>query len=347
MQERKKPAGQVTIYDVAHEAGVSDATVSRVLNNKDNVREPTRERVLRAAEKLGYVANVQARILAGGKSNIIGLLVPGLDTAYIAEIVRGIDIELSQAGYEMIVYTTRRRSSDEAGYLQYIANSLSEGLLLVVPLLSPEYLKVLISLEYPYVLIDAIDETDHSFSVVAMNEQGAYNATKYLIELGHDRIAFIQGILELHTNKARLNGYLAALRDHNVPVYQEYIVNGDFLQSSGYDQTQDLLSLPVPPTAVFAANDVMALGAMDAIRIRGLEIPEDISVIGFDDIPQAFTTHPKLTTVRQPLEEMGRLGVKLLLEQIGNPDCLPQPVTVATELIIRDSCQPPNDAAKR
>ncbi len=341
MQERKKPSGQVTIYDVAQEAGVSDATVSRVLNNKDNVREPTRERVQRAAKKLGYVANVQARILAGGKSNIIGLLVPGLDTAYIAEIVRGIDIELSHANYELILYTTRRRSSDEASYLQYIANSLSEGLLLVVPLLSTEYLKVLSSLEYPYVLIDAIDETDNSFSVVATNHEGAYRATNYLIELGHERIAFIQGIPDLHTSKARLNGYLAALRDHGLPVHQEYIVNGDFLQQSGYHQTQMLLSLPLPPTALFAANDIMALGAMDAIRNRGLEIPKDISVIGFDDIPQAFTTHPKLTTMRQPLEEMGRLGVKILLEKIKKPDLLPYRTTVATELIIRDSCQPP------
>ncbi len=341
MQERKKKSGQVTIYDVAREAGVSDATVSRVLNNKDNVREPTRERVLRAAKKLGYVANQQARILAGGKSNIIGLLVPGLDTAYIAEILRGIDNELSHAGYEMILYTTRRRDGDEANYLQYIVNGFSEGLLLVVPLLSSDYLKTLSSLQYPYVLIDAIDETNHSFSVEATNHRGAYDAVKYLIELGHDRIAFIQGIPELHTSKARLEGYLSALRDHHVPVYQEYIVDGDFMQMTGYKQTQRLLALPTPPTAIFAANDVMALGAMDAIRMRGLEIPQDISLIGFDDIPQAFTTHPKLTTVRQPLEEMGRTGVRLLLEQLENPDRLPCRTTLDTELIIRDSCHPP------
>lgn len=342
MQERKKPVGQVTIYDVAREAGVSDATVSRVLNNKDNVREPTRERVLTAAKKLGYVANLQARSLAGGKSNIIGLLVPGVDTAYIAEIVRGIDLELSHADYELILYTTRRRGADEASYLQHIANSLSEGLLLVVPLLSPDYLKTLSDLAYPYVLIDEIDETDHSFSVVASNQQGAYDATKYLIELGHSRIAFIQGIPDLHSSKARLDGYLSALQDYNVPIQQQYIVDGDFLQLSGYHQTLKLLALSEPPTAVFAANDVMALGAMDAIRTSGLEIPKDISLVGFDDIPQAFATHPKLTTVRQPLEEMGRMGVKLLLEQIENPDRLPHQTTLATELIIRDSCQPLN-----
>ncbi|MGJ3237576.1 MAG: LacI family DNA-binding transcriptional regulator [Anaerolineae bacterium] len=341
MQDRKKTAGQVTIYDVAREAGVSDATVSRVFNNKDNVREATRERVLAAAQKLGYVANLQARILAGGKSNIIGLLVPGLDTAYMAEIIRGIDLELSQADYEMILYTTRRRAGgDEASYLQYIASSLSEGLLLVVPLLSPEYFNTLNDLNYPYVLIDEIDETDNSCSVDATNRQGAYDATQYLIQLGHRHIAFIQGIPNLHSSKARLEGYVAALQDHNVPVYDQYIVDGDFMPTTGYHQTQHLLSLSAPPTAIFAANDIMALAVMDAIRDQGLDIPGDISVIGFDDIPQAFTTHPKLTTVRQPLEEMGKMGVKLLLEQIANPERQPRRVTLATELIIRDSCQP-------
>lgn len=341
MQDRKKNLAQVTIYDVAREAGVSDATVSRVFNNKDNVRPATRERVLNAAHKLGYVANLQARILAGGKSNIIGLLVPGLDTAYIAEIVRGIDRELSLADYEMILYTTRRRGGNEASYLQYIANSISDGLLLVVPLLSPDYLKTLSDLQYPYVLIDEFDETGDNFSVIATNRQGAYDATKYLIELGHQKIAFIKGIPALHSSKFRLEGYRAALTDHQISIVPEYITEGDYMQPSGYEQALRMLALPEPPTAIFAANDVMALGVMDAVRERGLDIPNDISVIGFDDIPQAFTTHPKLTTVRQPLEEMGRVGVKLLLEQLQDPECSPKRITLATELIIRDSCQPP------
>lgn len=341
MQDRKKLTTPVTIYDVAREAGVSDATVSRVFNNKDNVREKTRERVLSAAKKLGYVANLQARSLAGGKSNIIGLLVPGIDTAYMAEIVRGIDLELSQADYEMILYTTRRRGADEASYLQYIANSLSEGLLLVVPLLSKEYFQTLNDLNYPYVIIDELDETGNSFSVDATNQQGAYDATTYLIELGHRNIAFITGIRGLHSTEARLKGYRQALKAHKIQPQRDYVVEGDFLSTTGYERTQQLLSLPTPPTAIFAANDIMALAAMDAIRANGLDIPADVSVIGFDDIPQAFTTHPKLTTVKQPLEAMGRRGVQLLLDQLANPERAPERVTLATELIIRDSCQPP------
>lgn len=339
MQERKKVSSPVTIYDVAREAGVSDATVSRVFNNKDNVRATTRERVLAAAQKLGYVANMQARILAGGRSNIIGLLVPGLDNAYMAEIVRGIDLELSRTGYEMMLYTTRRHGGDEASYLQYIANGIAAGLLLVVPLLSTEYLRTLADLQYPYVLIDEFDISGKSFSVDASNEQGAYDATQYLIGLGHTKIAFITGIDALESSRARLAGYRKALAYHNLPIHPQYIVHGDYMQPSGYALTDALLSLPEPPTAIFAANDLMALGALDAIRAHELEIPADISVIGFDDIPQASTTHPKLTTVRQPLEEMGRVGVQLLLEQIENPLQPPKRMTLATELIIRDSCQ--------
>lgn len=340
MQERKKVSQHVTIYDVACEAGVSDATVSRVFNNKDNVRAATRERVLQAAKKLGYVANLQARMLAGGKSNIIGLLVPGLETAYMTEIVRGIDLELSHAGYEMMVYTTRRRGINEASYMQYIANSLSAGLLLVVPLLSPKYLDTLSDLDYPYVLIDEIDERNNSFSVDATNWQGAYDATQYLIELGHERIAFIKGLPALHSSDSRLQGYKAALKEHNIPLRDTYIVDGDYMQQSGYEQTFKLMDLPTPPTAIFAASDNMALGVMDAIRELGMDIPDDVSVVGFDDIPQASTTHPKLTTVLQPLEQMGREGVRLLLEQLQYPDRPPRRLTLATQLIIRDSCRP-------
>ena len=337
MPEIKNTANSITIYDVAREAGVSDATVSRVFNNKDNVREATRQRVRDAADKLGYVANLQARSLAGGKSNIIGLLVPGLDTTYIGEVVRGIDHELAKANYELMLYTTRRR--DGAEYLKYIANSLSEGLLLVVPLLSQTYLKALKNLNYPYVLIDEVDESGNSFSVDATNRQGAYDATQYLLELGHRRIGFITGIPSLSTSKERLEGYKAALREYDVTVLPELITYGDYLQPSGYEQAQNLLNLATRPTAIFASNDRMALGALDAIREQNLQIPDDISVIGFDDIPQASATHPKLTTVNQSLEKMGRIGVQMLLEQIENPERPPRRITLATELIIRDSCQ--------
>lgn len=332
-----------TIYDVAREAGVSDATVSRVFNNKTNVKAATRDRVLQAAAKLGYVVNVQARSLAGGKSNTIGLLVPGLDNGYIGEIIRGIDQELAHADYELMLYTTHRKGKNESTYLRYAANGLVDGLLLVVPLLSPTFLNALGALNYPYVLIDEVDPVGNSFSVDSTNWQGAYDATTYLIELGHRDIGFISGIPELNSTKERLKGYQEALQAHNLLIRPDLIVDGDFVQASGFEQSLQLLNLEHRPTAIFAANDIMAFGVMEAIREQGLQIPNDISVIGFDDIPQASTTHPKLTTVRQPLEQMGRVGVQLLLEHLEDSERLPRSVTLATHLVVRDSCQPVND----
>jgi LacI family transcriptional regulator len=332
----------ITIYDVAHEAGVSDATVSRVFNNKTGVKDATRTRVLDAAQKLGYVVNLQARSLAGGKLKVVGLLIPGLDNGYIVEIIRGIDQELARVDYELMIYTTHRKDNNEANYLQYVANGLTEGILLVVPHLSSEFLRALENISYPYALIDAVDTTGRSFSVSATNWQGAYKATEYLIKLGHRRIGFITGILDLSSAKDRYDGYITALKDYNIAVDPSLIVNGDFQQEAGYLASQKLLALASPPTAIFASNDVMAFGAMDAIREANLRIPEDISLVGFDDVPQAVTTYPKLTTIHQPLEDMGRIGVKLLLEQIEHPENSPKNITLATNLIIRDSCQPPN-----
>ncbi len=332
----------ITIYDVANEAGVSDATVSRVFNNKAGVKEATRNRVLDAAQKLGYVVNLQARSLAGGKLKVVGLLIPGLDNGYIVEIIRGVDQELARVDYELMIYTTHRKGNNEANYLQYVANGLTEGILLVVPRLSSEFLRALESISYPYAIIDAVDTTGRSFSVSATNWEGAYKATEYLIKLGHKRIGFITGIMELSSAKDRYDGYMTALKDYNIPLDPSLIVEGDFQQDSGYRASVELLALSPSSTAIFASNDVMAFGAMDAIRDANLRIPEDISVVGFDDVPQAVTTYPKLTTIHQPLEDMGRIGVKLLLEQIEHPENSPKNITLATHLIIRDSCQPPN-----
>jgi LacI family transcriptional regulator len=341
MTNQKKISSPVTIYDVAREAGVSDATVSRVFNNKDIVREATRERVLEAAKKLGYVANLQARSLAGGKLNVIGLLIPGLDNGYLVEIVRGVDQELGRSGYELMIHTTHRRGNNETSYLQYVANGLTEGILLVVPLLSSDFLRALEEINYPYVLIDEVDHSGRSFSVSSTNWQGAYDATDYLIRIGHKRIGFIAGMLELNSARDRLDGYSNALHDAGLSLDESLIVHGDFGKLSGYKMARELLALDEVPTAIFASNDVMALGAMDAIREKGLSIPEDISVVGFDDIPEALISYPKLTTVHQPLEKMGQVGVKLLLDQIENLERLPRRMTLATQLIIRDSCQPP------
>ena len=330
---------RVTIRDVARASGVSYATVSRVLSGYEFVKEATRSRVMEAVENLNYVANLPARSLAGGRSRIIGLLVPNLDNSYVGTITQGIDQELARANYDLMLYTSHRQPSKESFYVSTIANGLTDGLLLIAPLVPTTYLDALREQNLPYVLIDQSDTTEKSCVVEATNWHGAYEATRYLNQLGHTRIAFVTGSLAVRSAIDRLHGYKAALADGDIPVREDLVVEGDYQQQTGYEVTKKLLKSVDPlPTAIFAANDLSAFGAMDAAREHGFHIPNDISIIGFDDVPQASFVYPKLTTVRQPLEQMGRVAVKMLLEQIENQSWLPQRVALATQLIIRDSC---------
>lgn len=337
----RKKRHDITIMDVARISGVSSATVSRVLSGYEFVRESTRNRVMEAVEHLGYVANLQARSLAGGRSQIIGLLVPNLDNGYVGTITQGIDRELAHVNYDVMLYTSHRHPDKESLYVSAIANGLTEGLLLIAPLVPASYLDVLREQNFPYVLIDQSDATENSSVVEATNWQGAYDATLYLRKLGHTRIAFIAGTPAVRSAADRLQGYKAALADCDIPFREEWVIEGDYQQQTGYRATKTLLQrVEDPPTAIFASNDLSAFGAMDAARECGLRIPDDISIIGFDDIPQASFVYPKLTTVRQPLEQMGQVAVKMLLAQIEDQSSPPQRITLATQLIIRDSCGP-------
>ena len=331
----------VTIIDVAREAGVSYSTVSRVVNNNQHVKAETREKVLNAMMRLGYVVNQQARSLAGGRSQVIGLLVPDVGNAYIGEIIRGIDEELAICQYELMLYTTRRRKTKESTFVTTIVRGMADGLLLVVPRVSVTYFETLNQQHFPYVLIDHQGIDNVTPSVAASNWQGAYDATSYLVGLGHRRIGFITGYMELGCAIDRLAGYRDALIDHHLDYDPELVYEGDFFQPDGFAGASKLLSLPRPPTAIFASNDVSAFGVMEAVRHYGLRIPEDISVVGFDNIPQASHVYPPLTTVQQPLEEMGRVATQILLKRIENPDLPGERIVLPTQLIIRESCQSP------
>lgn len=330
-----------TIFDIARESGVSYSTVSRTLSGYEFVKASTREKVLAAAEELGYVPNQQARSLAGGPSNLIGVLVPTLSNGYINQILHGIDDELTKSNYNLILYTTNRHLGKEAKYVATIMNGAADGLLLVVPFISDPYLEALRKQDFPYVLIDQADQTEQSAVVNATNRQGAYEATRYLIELGHRRIAFLAGLPQLNSAVERFEGYKAALAEYGIPLRDEYIAQGEFQMGVGHQTAQKLLALADTPTAIFAANDLSALGTMEALREQNLRIPEDISVIGFDDILQSSISYPKLTTVRQPLTQMGREAVIMLLKHLENPALEMCQVTLETQLIIRDSCAPP------
>jgi LacI family transcriptional regulator len=316
------------------------------MNNKDNVKPETRERVLMAMTRLGYVVDQRARSLAGGRSQVIGLLVHDLGTSYIGEIIRGIDAELAAAQYELMLYTTHRRKTKESAYVVTLTRGLADGLLLVLPRTPGAYLDTLRQHRFPHVLIDHRGVDEETPAVAAANRQGAYSATEYLIGLGHRRVGFITGAMDQMCAQDRLEGYRAALGDHGVAFDPELVYEGNFFQPLGYVGASALLELPHPPTAIFASNDISAFGVMEAVREHNLRIPEDVSVVGFDDIPQAAHMHPPLTTVRQPLEEMGRIAMHMLLEYIEDPQRPIERVELPTELVLRQSCHPPKPQTK-
>lgn len=335
----------ITIVDVAKEADVSYATVSRVINNGDHVRPEKRERVLKAMAKLGFSINQQARSLRGGRSNTIGLLVRDLGTGYVGELVRGIDAELDQAGYDLMLHTTHRRKSKEAAYVATLMRGLADGLLLILPRDPAAYMETLRQRRFPFVLIDHQGIDNKGPAVGAANRLGGLEATRHLIQLGHRRIGFVTGHPEMGCSQDRLAGYTTALTEAGLGVDPDLIREGDFHQPRGYSAAVELLALPDPPTAIFASNDVSAFGVMEAVRDHGKRIPDDVSIMGFDDIPQAGQVHPPLTTVRQPLEQMGRTAAQMLLELLKDPERRPEKIELPTELIVRNSTKPPKDRA--
>ena len=340
MQEGKTTRS-ITIDDVAREAGVSIATVSRVINNTANVRPDKFKRVMSAMTQLGFVVNPHARSLAGGRTNALGLLVADVSHPFNGELVRGIEAELAKTNFDLILYTTQRRKTKEAAHVATLTHGLADGLILVVPRNAEQYVAELRHRQFPYVIVDNQIDHDPGAAVHFAYRQSGYDATRYLLDLGHRRIGFIAGLREIKGSIERFEGYCEALHDAGLPLDPDLIVQGDFFQPSGFTATEILLALAHPPTAIFATNDLMAFGVMDAARVRGLRIPEDLSIIGFDDIPQASHVHPPLTTMHTPIIEAGALAVRMLIEQLDHPDKAPQQVTLTNDLVIRGTTQAP------
>jgi LacI family transcriptional regulator len=341
--ENKLLTSKVTIVEVAKKAQVSLGTVSRVINNDVHVAPETRERVSAVMQEMQYVANRQARGLKGMKTNVIGALVPDLATSYIGGIMHGIDTELSLHKFDLMLFTHHRIAIKEASYVADMVQGMVDGLLLVLPRNIADYTDTLTRHKFPFVVIDHQGSGDPCPAVGATNWQGGYNATEYLIKQGHKRIGFITGSMDLGCSQDRLKGYRSALRTHHIPEMPELVYEGDFNQPDGYAGASAFLELPFPPTAIFASNDVMAMGVMDAVRNRNLRIPDDISVVGFDNIPQSAMINPSLTTVQQPLEQMGRVATQMLLGILKNPQKDVNRIELPTELIIRSSTSVPKN----
>jgi LacI family transcriptional regulator len=337
---------RVTIKDVAREAGVSYSTVSRVINNFEYVHPETRKKVLKTMDRLEYVVNQQARGLVKGQSRVIGLLIHAFDTSYMGEVLRGINDTLVEAEYDLLLYTTHRQKEREATYVANITQGLADGLLLVLPRGPDRYLKTLCRRKFPFVLIDHRADSADVNAVTATNWQGAYEAIEHLVELGHQRIGFITGDMKAKCSQERLRGYKDALRAHQIDFEPALVRNGDFFQPAGFDATTALLELERPPTAIFSSNDLMAFGAVEAVLKMGYSVPRDVSIVGFDNIAQSAVMHPQLTTVHQPLRDMGRTAAELLLSAIMDAtDFEAHCVELPTHLIVRQSTAAPDESA--
>ncbi len=335
-----RPA-RATIVDVSRAAGVSDATVSRVVNGGAHVRPETRRRVEAAMRALGYVAHVSARALASGRTQVIGLLAQEVENAFFASVISGADQQASAEDYGFLLCTTHARREKEAEYVARLSNGMVDGLLIVLPGGLPDYVERLRADAFPFVLIDYDADAPGCSVVNATNRSGTRAAIRHLIELGHRRIACIMGLEAVGSAHERLAGYRDAMTEAGLPIGPEDIQPGDFMGVGGHAAAVALLSRPDPPTAIFASSDLAAFGVVRAARERGMQVPDDLSVVGFDDIPEAAWMTPALTTVRQPLRDMGRAAVRQLLERVEDPRMPPARLALETELIVRGSTAPP------
>lgn len=334
---------RITSQKVAERAGVSRTTVSFVLNDVDAQISPeTRQRVLQAAHELGYVPDAAARSLASGRTHILGLIIcqpPDHITidAYIHQVIYGLSEAGRQRGFRVLLEAVEDVSQPDA-YIHLVRAKRIDGILLSGPRSDDNQLPALIADGFPIVLLGRLNHKLVSF-VDIDNEAAACHAVTHLVQLGHRRIGCItNGPLAYTSATERLSGYRQALCQTDLPEDEALVGYGEFEPESGYRAMQALLALPLPPTAVFVASDVVAYGAMAAIRDAGRRIPEDLAIVGFDDVPMSRYFNPPLTTVRLPAVEQGRRGGELLIDLIeGKPGAESRQV-LPTQLVVRQSC---------
>ncbi|WUT00294.1 LacI family DNA-binding transcriptional regulator [Streptomyces sp. NBC_00708] len=337
--------GRVTLNRIASVAGVSVSTVSKVLNDRSDVSAETKERVESVMDDLGYERRPARR-----RGSVVDLVLNELDSLWSVEIIRGVDEVLAEAGASMVLSAVHGRSADTREWLDQLAARRSSGAILVVSDLTSQQRRRLSAMDIPFVLVDPVGSVDALVPTVgATNWAGAVSATEHLIELGHTRIAHLAGPRQLLCSRARADGFRAAMERAELPVPEGWVSHGEFNDRSGRQEMARLLDGAAergeePPTAVFAASDLQALGAFEVLRARGLEIPADMSVVGFDDLPVARWTHPALTTVRQPLLEMASMAATTLLRIIDGEQVDTLRLELSTRLEVRGSTAAPRSA---
>lgn len=327
---------RITIHDVAHAAGVSVATVSKAINGRDGVSPTTLEHVQEVVARLGYESSLVATSMRRRRTDVIGVLVAEFEP-FAVQLLQGVSAALQGTRFDVLAYAGSVSAGEHLGWerrsLSRLGGTLIDGAIVVTPTTMPSDATV------PLVAIDPQAEPDGTASVSVHNAEGAFAATTHLISLGHRRIAHLRGRTDLESAHQREDGYRRALDAAGIPFDPALVVDGGYRTASTTGGAHALLDLAAPPTAVFAANDQSAIEMIRVAAARGLSVPQDLSVVGFDDVPEAAAHIPQLTTVRQPLTEMGAEAVRLLLAMLdGAPR---EHVRLPAELIVRASTAAP------
>ena len=332
-----------TLAVVAREAGVSVPTASKVVNGREDVAPETRRRVTEALDRLGYVR--RPRFDAARTPGLVDLVVHALDDSWSGAVLQGVEQAAHDAGLDVVVSAAlgrNRAGRPERGWLDKLTARGSAGVLFNLAELTETQYAWLEQHRIPFVMIDPVLEPPPGVvSVGAANWQGGVTATEHLLSLGHERIAVITGRRRTMCSGARLAGYRSALASAGLPHRPEYIRHAGFDEAVARRHMRELLDLPEPPTAVFVCSDRMALGVYDAVAERGLRVPDDLSVVGFDDLPEARWAAPALTTVRQPLSEMAATALRLLVRMMDGERPESTRTELSTRLVPRESTAPP------
>ena len=328
----------MTIRDIAELAGVSIATVSRAMNGRGDVADQTRALVREVARAHGYTPKRDARGLSTGRTGLVGVTLPVIHPTYSSSIVASVAEALDEHDMRIVLCPTRHEHDREISLLERLMHGTTDGAILVLPEESGSELRALVRRGYRFVVVDpGVRLADDVPTVSAAHSAGADQAVRHLLGLGHRRIAAITGPRRRMATEERLRGYYAAMAGAGVLPDPRLVAESNFTVEGGFDQTARLLALSDPPTAVFAFNDPLAIGAMRAARSLGLRIPEDLSIVGFDDTTEAEFVTPALTTVRQPLAEMGRTAVSILVRLLENQPYETAQLELATRLVVRGS----------
>lgn len=334
--------GHVTIHDVARQARVSPATVSRVLNTNESVAADLRDRVLEVVRELGYRPNNQARNLRRRATTVIGVIISDITNPFFTSMVRGIEDAASAAGYSVILANADEDLAKEQRYLEVAAAERLAGVLLSPASATETRIDVLAERGIPVVTVDRRLKGADVDWVMVNNHAAAKEATRHLLDQGCTRIGFVAGRLATTTGAARLAGYRAALRAAGILTDRSLVVNGGFRLHGGREATESLLALPHRPDGLFVSNNLMTIGAIDALDQRGIKFPDEIAVVGFDDMMPALSLRSQITAVSQPTYQIGRQATELLLHRVAGSEVPNRHITLPAQLNIRESSQRPH-----